>query len=73
MLQLTPPDQTTAGKQIYGRGYNQGLDKGEILGRIRLAQQLLKQPISPKEALAEKNEAELLLILKHLETSLQIQ
>jgi predicted transposase YdaD len=67
MLQLTPLDQTTAGKQIYGRG----LDKGELLGKIRFAQQLLNQPISSKKELAKKTEEELKSILRQLEAELE--
>jgi predicted transposase YdaD len=69
MLQLTPIDQTTVGKQIFGRG----LDKGKLIGKIQFAQQLLEQPFSSEEELAEKTEEELKAILRQLEASLQIQ
>jgi hypothetical protein len=63
ILQLTPIEQTTVGKQIFGRG--------EIIGKIQFAQQLLKQPLSPKEELAQKTAEELKSILRQLETELE--
>ncbi len=71
MLQLTPLDQTTAGKQIYERGFNQGLVLGRLAGQILFAQQLLKKPLSPKDELKEKTEAELQAMLKQLEIELE--
>lgn len=69
MLQLTPLDQTTAGKQIYARGLKQGVLAGQIL----FAQQLLKQRLSPKDELKEKTEEELKAMLKHLEMELALK
>jgi len=78
MLQLTPLDQTTAGKQIFGRGYDkgygqgfgQGFGQGELIGKIHFAQKLLEQPLSSKEELAKKTENELKTILEQLEAQL---
>lgn len=67
MLQLTPIDQTTVGKQIYGRGVGQGV----LIGKIQFAQQLLKQPSSPEEELTKKTEGELKSILAQLEAELE--
>ncbi|MCI0695446.1 Rpn family recombination-promoting nuclease/putative transposase [candidate division KSB1 bacterium] len=67
MLHLTPIEQTTVGKQIFGRG----LDKGELIGNIKFAQRLLKQPLSSKEELAKKTEEELKSILQQLEAELE--
>jgi len=67
MVQLIPLDQTTAGKQIYERGFN----LGKLIGPIRLAQQLLKQPLSTKEELAKRTEEELKAILAQLEAQLE--
>jgi hypothetical protein len=67
MLQLTPLDQTTAGRQIYERGFKQGLVLGRLAGQILLAQQFLKKPLSPKDELKEKTEEELKAMLKQLE------
>ncbi|MCI0695447.1 hypothetical protein L0337_26005 [candidate division KSB1 bacterium] len=63
MLRLTPIEQTTVGKQIFGRG--------ELIGKIQFAQQLLKQPLSQKEELAQKTAEELKSILRQLETELE--
>ncbi|MCI0619316.1 Rpn family recombination-promoting nuclease/putative transposase [bacterium] len=71
MIQLTPLDQTVAGKQIYGRGLNQGLNQGELIGKIHFAQQLLKRPFSSREELAKKTEEELKSILAQLEAELE--
>jgi len=67
MLHLTPIEQTTVGKQIFGRG----LDKGELIGNIKFAQRLLKQPLSSKKELAKKTEEELKSILAQLEAELE--
>jgi len=66
MLHLTPLDQTTAGKQIYGRG----LGHGELMGKIQVAQKILRHPISSKEELLAKSQEELKRILQDLEAKL---
>ena len=71
MLQLTPLDQTTAGKQIYERGFKQGLANGILAGQIHFVQRLLKQPLSSKVELKEKTEAELGAMLNQLEIELE--
>jgi len=71
MLHLTPLDETVAGKQIYGRGFDHGMDQGELIGRIRFAQQLLRRPLSPKEELTKRTGEELKLILSHLEKEIE--
>ena len=78
MLHLTPIDQTTVGKQIYGKGhdegygqgYGQGYWQGELIGKIHFAQKLLAQPLSSKEELVKKTENELKTILEHWEAQL---
>lgn len=72
MLQLTPLDETVAGKQIYGRGFDKGLDQGEVIGKIRLAQQVLRRPLSSKKELAHKTVDDLKSMLKRLETELEL-
>jgi hypothetical protein len=67
MLQLTPLDQTTAGKQIYARGLKCGILAGQIL----FAQQLHEKPLSPKDELREKTEEELKAMLKQLEMDVE--
>jgi predicted transposase YdaD len=87
MLHLTPIDQTTVGKQIYGKGHDEGYGKGhdegygqgygqgywqgELIGKIHLAQNLLHQPLSAREELAKKTEEELKAILLQLQIQLE--
>lgn len=67
MLNLTPLEETTIGKQIYGRGVSQGLSKGELIGKIQFAQKVLRLPISAKEDLTLKSHEELRAVLQQLE------
>ncbi len=75
MLHLTPLEQTTAGKQIYGRGVDtglsQGLSKGELIGRIRTAQKVLRYPVSPHDLLLAKSHEELSALVQQLEAELE--
>ncbi len=78
MLELTPLDKTVAGQELIQIGFRQGIeqgieqgtDKGELVGEIRLAQRMLKRPVSPKQELAEKPVEELREIFQQLETEL---
>ena len=47
------------------------LEKGELIGEIRLAQRLLKHPLSSKEELAWKSVDELRIIFQRLEPELK--
>lgn len=75
MLQLTPIEDTTIGRELKhlwtteGRqeGRREGLTKGEIIGEIRFAQKLLKQPVTPPATLAHKSVKTLKAMLKELE------
>lgn len=67
MFHLTPFEETTVGKQIFGRGWNQGLSKGELIGKIEYAQEFLGHPVSAKEELLVKSIEELSVILQALE------
>ncbi|MEK7728588.1 MAG: DUF2887 domain-containing protein [candidate division KSB1 bacterium] len=67
MLHLTPLEQTTAGKQIFGSGWNQGLTKGELIGKIEYAQSILGHPVSAKEDLLAKSPEELSVLFQVLE------
>ena len=79
MLHLTPFEETTLGKQIYGRGVSQGISqgisqgllqgfsKGELIGKIHFAQKVLRLAMTPHEELAPKSHDELSLILQQLE------
>lgn len=68
MLHLTPLDQTTAGKQIYGRG----LGHGALMGKIQVAQKILRQPITSEDELLTKSSDELKRILQDLESKLDL-
>lgn len=75
MLNLTPLEETTVGKQIFGKGLSQGLSqglsKGELIGKIQFAQKVLRHPASAKEELAAKTHGELERMLQQLETELE--
>ncbi|MBF0231325.1 MAG: hypothetical protein HQK63_17315, partial [Desulfamplus sp.] len=45
----------------------EGLEKGDLIGRIQLLQQILKKPVSEKESLLEKEVSDLENLLKNLE------
>lgn len=66
MLHLTPLEQTTAGKQIYGKG----LGHGALMGKIQMTQKILRLPISSEEELLVKSQEELKQMLQDLETKL---
>lgn len=82
MLQLTPLEETTIGRELKhlwtaegrqeGRqeGEKKGLTKGELIGEIRLAQKILHQPISSKQSLAKKSLKDLKAIFRELEAEL---
>ncbi len=71
MLELTPLEETTAVKEIIqitmDKGREEGLDKGELIGKIHLAQSLMMQPLTPREKLVEKSIDELSAILNTLD------
>jgi len=87
MIQLTPLEETVAVRQLIrmktrkvmkeglqkGRieGRIEGIGKGKIIGKIHLAQRLLKHPITPEKKLLEKTPKELRAILKKLEIELK--
>ncbi len=81
MVELTPLDKTVAGQELIQIGFQegirqamqaieQGMEIGEFIGGIRLAQRMLKRPVSPKQELAEKPVEELQDILHRLEAEL---
>ena len=45
MIQLTPLDKTVAGQELIQMGVEIGVEKGEMIGKIRMAQRFLK-PLS---------------------------
>jgi predicted transposase YdaD len=82
MLQLTPLEETVAGRQVFQMGLNEGMkkgekkgekkwiQKGELIGEIRLAQRLLQRPRSSSAELARMNLKALKMLLRQLETEL---
>ena len=62
MIQLTPLEETVAGKEL--------MEKGKEIGKIQLLQLLLKQPQSPENALEVLNIEALKAMLAGLEAEL---
>ncbi len=83
MIRLTPLDKTVAGKELIQMGINEGVlrglekgriegrTEGELIGKIHLAQRLLKRPVTPKKKLLAQSPKELRGILKKLEAELK--
>ncbi|MDM8522987.1 hypothetical protein QUF80_06395 [Desulfococcaceae bacterium HSG8] len=76
MIQLTPLDQTVAGKELIQMGVDigveKGRDEGELIGKIQMLQRFLKRRLTPKKKLIGKNTGELKAMLKKLESELNI-
>jgi predicted transposase YdaD len=80
MLHLTPIEETLIGKELIqigkqeGRqeGRQEGLTKGELIGAIRFAQKMLKQPVSPSGKLVRKSPTALNAMLKAWEAELAV-
>jgi predicted transposase YdaD len=53
-------------------GIEKGIERGEVIGKIHLAQRLLKRRVTPKKKLLEQSPKELRAILKKLEAELRI-
>lgn len=82
MLHLTPIEETVVGQELIqlgekrgqakGRkeGRKEGINKGELIGEIRLAQKILKRPVSSRDALAKKSLKALKAVFQELETDL---
>ncbi len=82
MIRLTPLDKTVAGKELIQMGINEGVlrglekgriegrTEGELIGKIHLAQRLLKRPVTPKKKLLAQSPKELRAMLKQLEAML---
>ena len=78
MIQLTPIEETVAGKELIQMGREKaskkaskkGIEKGELIGKIQMAQRFLKRPVTPKPVLKEKNVEALQMILQKLESEL---
>ena len=82
MLQLTPLEETRAGKELMfaseqrgqakGRqeGEKRGVTKGEVIGEIRALQKVLKQPVTPIKHLVPRSVKTLKVMLEELEAEL---
>jgi len=82
MLHLTPLEQTTAVRQLMAKSLQQGLDQGltkgvkqgreqgELIGKIQLAQRVLKCQVTPKTQLCRRSLGDLKQLLKELESQL---
>lgn len=57
-------------KQIRQEGRQEGINKGELIGEIRLAQKFLKRPVMPIEVLAQKDLKMLKSLFQELEAEL---
>jgi len=83
MIHYTPIEKTVVGQELimmgriegrtegFEKGIEKGVQKGEIIGKIHLAQRLLKRPVTPKKKFLEKSPKELRAILKKLEIELK--
>jgi len=61
MIHYTPIEKTVVGQELimmgriegrtegFEKGIEKGIEKGEIIGKIHLAQRLLKRPVTPKK------------------------
>ena len=70
MLQLTPLEETVAGKQLIAIGMDKGLQKGELVGEIRTYQKILHLPVTPRQDLIEQPVAHLRRLLSELKARL---
>jgi predicted transposase YdaD len=83
MIRLTPLEKTVAGQELIRMGFDdgilkgriegiqKGIEKGKLIGKIHLAQRLLKYRSTPKKKLTELSMKELRVILKKLEAELK--
>lgn len=70
MIELTPIEESVADKQFIQMGVEKGMEIGELIGGIRMAQGFLPKPVAPREALAEEAPEALRAILDGLEAEL---
>ena len=83
MLQMTPLEETVAGKELIAigltkglrkgklEGIKQGLEKGEFIGGIRTCQTVLHLPLTPRDVLSEMSFDELRSLFSKLNDQLQ--
>jgi predicted transposase YdaD len=70
MIQLTPLEETVAGKQLIDMGMEKGMEKGHLIGQIQSIQRFLKRPRTPNETLARLDVEELGTVLANLDAEL---
>ena len=71
MLNLTPFEETTLGKQIYGRGVSLGISRGVLIGNIRYAQKILRLPIITEVELTFMSQEDLLQLQRQLDNEVE--
>jgi flagellar biosynthesis/type III secretory pathway protein FliH len=57
-------------KQGLAKGVKQGREQGELIGKIQLAQRVLKCQVTPKTQLCRRSLSDLKQLLKELESQL---
>lgn len=67
MIELTPLEETVAGKQLIQQGMDMGLERGQLIGQIRLIQRLLKRSPTATQSLSKLDIQELESMLAALE------
>ncbi len=74
MIKLTPLEETVAVKELIQKGVlkaeKEAFQKGELIGEIRMAQNVLKRPATPRETLLDLSVQELEAIVEKLESVL---
>ena len=55
MIQLTPLEETTAGRELLELGEQRGEQRGELIGTIRMCQKLLGLKIDTRQKLSRKS------------------
>ena len=76
MIKLTPLEETVAVKELIQKGVlkaeKEAFQKGELIGEIRMAQNVLKRPVTPKKTLMDLSVQELESILQKLSAELSV-
>ena len=67
MIRLTPLEETVAGQELIQMGIKQGIEKGELIGKIQVMEIILKSRRSAKNRLLRSSIEELKDMLKKLE------
>jgi len=64
-------DYTSFLREAREEGEAKGMEKGEVLGKIHFCQQLLKQPLTPREQLAALSFSDLEALSEQLKRQLE--